>query len=130
MFVLVHQCQSCQLLCIKQDEKECSYYLKTGQCKFGITCKFHHPPPTGETVPASARPFYSTVQSPSAPSPEQYAGPSAGYRVARPPLVPGSYAPGAYGPILLSPGMVPMPNWSPYSVKRIQSFYSYCSLYV
>nr|XP_043609327.1 zinc finger CCCH domain-containing protein 32 [Erigeron canadensis] len=101
---------------LRPDEKECSYYLKTGQCKFGITCKFHHPQPTGESVPpASARPFYSTVQSPSAPSPEQYAGPSAGYRVARPPLAPGSYPPGAYGPILLSPGMVPLPNWSPYS---------------
>ncbi|KAJ9543005.1 hypothetical protein OSB04_022712 [Centaurea solstitialis] len=99
---------------LRPDEKECSYYLKTGQCKFGITCKFHHPPPTGESMPASARPFYS-VQSPSAPSPEQYVGPSASYRVARPPLVPGSYAPGAYGPILLSPGMVPLPNWSPYS---------------
>ncbi|KAJ0791095.1 putative transcription factor C3H family [Helianthus annuus] len=104
---------------LKQEEKECSYYLKTGQCKFGIACKFHHPQPTGESMPpaASARPFYSTVQS---PSPEQYAaGPSAaGYRVARPPLVPGSYPPGAYGPILLSPGMVPLPNWSPYSVRK------------
>lgn len=99
---------------LRPEEKECSYYLKTGQCKFGITCKFHHPQPTGESMPASAsasaRPFYSTVQS---PSPEQY--PAGAYRVARPPLVPGSYAPGAYGPILLSPGMVPLPNWSPYS---------------
>ncbi|XP_071719909.1 zinc finger CCCH domain-containing protein 58-like [Rutidosis leptorrhynchoides] len=104
---------------LRPEEKECSYYLKTGQCKFGITCKYHHPQPTGEPMqPASARPFYSTVQSPSAPSPEPYGGPvgpSAGYRVARPPLVPGSYPPGAYGPILLSPGMVPVPNWSPYS---------------
>ncbi|KAL4588245.1 hypothetical protein LXL04_001128 [Taraxacum kok-saghyz] len=89
---------------LRPEEKECSYYLKTGQCKFGITCKFHHPQPSGE----SARPFYSTVQS---PSPEQYPA-GAAYRVARPPLVPGSYPPGAYGPILLSPGMVP---WSPYS---------------
>lgn len=100
---------------LRPDEKECSYYLKTGQCKFGITCKFHHPQPTGESMPAaSARPFYSTVQSPSA---EQYVGPSpsAGYRIARPPLVPSSYPPGAYGTILLSPGMVPLPNWSPYS---------------
>ncbi|KAI7751430.1 hypothetical protein M8C21_008223 [Ambrosia artemisiifolia] len=100
---------------LRPDEKECSYYLKTGQCKFGLACKFHHPQPTGEPMPPapSARPFYSTVQS---PSPEQYAGPSAaGYRVARPPLVPGSYPPGPYGPILLSPGMVPLPNWSPYS---------------
>ncbi|KAI3676488.1 hypothetical protein L1987_86098 [Smallanthus sonchifolius] len=93
---------------LRPDEKECSYYLKTGQCKFGLTCKFHHPQPTGGSMPpaAPARPFYSTVQSPS---------PAAGYSVARPPLVPGSYPPGAYAPILLPPGMVPLPNWSPYS---------------
>lgn len=25
-------------------EQECAYYLKTGTCKFGAKCKFHHPP--------------------------------------------------------------------------------------
>nr|GMC52078.1 zinc finger CCCH domain-containing protein ZFN-like isoform X1 [Ipomoea batatas] len=24
-------------------QPECQYYLKTGTCKFGITCKFNHP---------------------------------------------------------------------------------------
>nr|GFC72285.1 zinc finger CCCH domain-containing protein 33 [Tanacetum cinerariifolium] len=24
-------------------QPECEYYLKTGTCKFGPTCKFHHP---------------------------------------------------------------------------------------
>jgi len=24
-------------------EPECAYYMKTGQCKFGVTCKFSHP---------------------------------------------------------------------------------------
>ncbi|KAL2465004.1 Zinc finger CCCH domain-containing protein 33 [Abeliophyllum distichum] len=24
-------------------QQECQYYLKTGTCKFGATCKFHHP---------------------------------------------------------------------------------------
>ncbi|XP_023744607.1 zinc finger CCCH domain-containing protein 32 [Lactuca sativa] len=111
---------------LRPEEKECSYYLKTGQCKFGITCKFHHPQPTGESMSASAsaRPFYSTVQSTSPEQQQQQqqqfvGGPGGGYRVAsaRPPLVPGSYAPAAaYGPILLSPGMLPLPpNWSPYS---------------
>ncbi|XP_076952173.1 zinc finger CCCH domain-containing protein 32-like [Bidens hawaiensis] len=99
---------------LRPDEKDCSYYLQTGQCKFGITCKFNHPQPTGGSLPpaASARPFYSTVQS---RLPEQYVGQSTSYRAARPPLVPGSYPPGAYGPVLLPPGMVPLPNWSPYS---------------
>jgi hypothetical protein len=22
----------------------CSYYMRTGRCNFGMTCKFHHPP--------------------------------------------------------------------------------------
>lgn len=24
-------------------EPECQYYLKTGDCKFGVTCRYHHP---------------------------------------------------------------------------------------
>lgn len=101
---------------LQQGEKECSYYLKTGQCKFAITCKFDHPQPDGTTsVSASARPFYLTVQSLSSPSPEHYDSSSTGYRVARPPMLPGSYVAGAYGPMLL-PGVVPIPNWNPYSV--------------
>nr|CAB3491528.1 unnamed protein product [Digitaria exilis] len=24
-------------------QPDCQYYLKTGTCKFGATCKFHHP---------------------------------------------------------------------------------------
>ena len=36
-----------------QGEKECSYYVKTGQCKFGDTCKFHHPQTT-TIVPSTA----------------------------------------------------------------------------
>ncbi|WCJ21403.1 Zinc finger CCCH domain-containing protein 32 [Euphorbia peplus] len=95
-------------------EKECSYYLKTGQCKFGLTCKFHHPQPAGESMPESAPQFYQPVQSPSIPIPDQYGGPSTSLRV-RPPLLPGSYVQGAYGPLLFPPGVVPIPGWSPYS---------------
>ncbi|KAL3531430.1 hypothetical protein ACH5RR_010752 [Cinchona calisaya] len=99
---------------LRMGEKECSYYLKTGQCKFGNTCKFHHPQPAGVSMPATARPFYPSVQSPSAP-PEQYAGASTNYRVARPPLLTGSLVPGTYGPVLLHTGVVPIPNWGPYT---------------
>ncbi|KAK8635630.1 hypothetical protein V6N13_004357 [Hibiscus sabdariffa] len=98
-----------------QGEKECSYYLKTGQCKFGITCKFHHPQPAGTSMPSSAPQFYQPVQSPSVPIPEQYGGASTNVRVARPPPLPGSYVQGAYGPVLFSPGMVPIQGWSHYS---------------
>lgn len=30
-----------------QDEKECAYYLRTGTCKYGTTCKYHHPVSAG-----------------------------------------------------------------------------------
>ncbi|XP_022640470.1 zinc finger CCCH domain-containing protein 32 isoform X2 [Vigna radiata var. radiata] len=100
---------------LRPGEKECSYYLKTGQCKFGVTCKFHHPQPAGSPLPASAPQFYQQVQSPTVPVPEQYAGASANLRVARPPVLSGSYVQGAYGPVLLSPGVVQFPGWSPYS---------------
>ncbi|XP_068492565.1 zinc finger CCCH domain-containing protein 32 isoform X2 [Phaseolus vulgaris] len=100
---------------LRPGEKECSYYLKTGQCKFGVTCKFHHPQPSGTPLPASAPQFYQQVQSPAVPVPEQYGGASANLRVARPPVLSGSYVQGAYGPVLLSPGVVQFPGWSHYS---------------
>ena len=25
-------------------EPECTFYLRTGTCKYGLGCKFHHPP--------------------------------------------------------------------------------------
>ncbi|KAJ8749664.1 hypothetical protein K2173_026313 [Erythroxylum novogranatense] len=99
---------------LRPGERECSYYLKTGQCKFGITCKFHHPQPGGTSVPTSAPQFYQSVQSASIPLPDQYGTSSTSLRV-RPPLLPGSYVQGAYGPLLFSPGVVPIPGWSPYS---------------
>ncbi|XP_057508987.1 zinc finger CCCH domain-containing protein 32-like [Actinidia eriantha] len=100
---------------LRPGEKECSYYLKTGQCKFGITCKFHHPQSGGMSMPEPARPFYPTVQPSSVPSTDQYRGISSGYQTARPLPLPGSYVQGAYGPLLLPPGVVPLPGWSPYS---------------
>ncbi|XP_059438999.1 zinc finger CCCH domain-containing protein 32 isoform X2 [Corylus avellana] len=100
---------------LRPGEKECSYYLKTGQCKFGLTCKFHHPQTAGTSMPASAPQFYPPVQSPSHPTPDQYGSASTSLRVPRPPLLPGSYVQGTYGPVLLSPGLVPIQGWSPYS---------------
>ncbi|KAM3233514.1 hypothetical protein P3L10_018873 [Capsicum annuum] len=35
------------------NERKCSNNMKTGQCKYGITCKFHHPLPAGVQVPTS-----------------------------------------------------------------------------
>lgn len=111
------------LYLLHQGENECSYYLKTGQCKFGMTCKFHHPQPSGMSMPSPARPFYPTVQSSSIPSNDQYGGSLTNYRTGRPPLLPGSYPPGAYGPMMLPPGVVPIQGWSTYSVgyRRVLS---------
>ncbi|XVE65650.1 hypothetical protein DITRI_Ditri08aG0017000 [Diplodiscus trichospermus] len=108
---------------LRPGEKECSYYVKTGQCKFGATCKFHHPaspaeqvlapPPAAQVAPlpppVPAPTLYSTLQSPSGPSSQQY-----GVVMTRPPLMPGSYVQGPYGPFLLSPGVS---SWNPYSAS-------------
>ncbi|GFZ14027.1 zinc finger C-x8-C-x5-C-x3-H type family protein [Actinidia rufa] len=106
-----------------QGEKECSYYVKTGQCKFGVTCKFHHPQPAGIQVPAPlagplpipapASAIYPSMHSP-APSSQQYRVVAGNWPVTRPALIPGSYLQGAYSPVLLPPGMVPFSGWNPY----------------
>ncbi|KAK4433930.1 Zinc finger CCCH domain-containing protein 34 [Sesamum alatum] len=119
---------------LRPGEKECSYYVKTGQCKFGVTCKFDHPQPTGVQVPgpapgptlgpapvpgplaapAVAAAVYPTVQSPSVQSSQQYGVIPGNWPVARPAMLPGSYFPGSYGPMLLPPGVVPVPGWTPH----------------
>ncbi|KHN47309.1 Zinc finger CCCH domain-containing protein 32 [Glycine soja] len=109
---------------LRQGEKECSYYVKTGQCKFGATCKFHHPVPAGIQIPPSPfapvsplpvpvpSPLYSTMQPPPGPSSQQI-----GVLVARPPMLPGSLVQSPYGPVVLSPAMVPISGWGPYQAS-------------
>ncbi|CAN0871483.1 Zinc finger CCCH domain-containing protein 32 [Linum grandiflorum] len=90
-----------------QGEDECSYYLQTGHCKFGITCKFHHPERANTLTTTSAPQFYQPVQSPSAHVTDQYGGASTNLRV----KLPGTFMQGTYGPVLFSP----IPGWSPFS---------------
>ncbi|XP_020220677.1 zinc finger CCCH domain-containing protein 34 [Cajanus cajan] len=110
---------------LRPDEKECSYYVKTGQCKFGATCKFHHPVPAGVQIPAPSpvapisplpvpvpSPLYSTMQPPPGPSSQQI-----GVLVARPPMLPGSLVQSLYGPVVVSPAMVPFSGWGPYQAS-------------
>ncbi|XP_024994159.1 zinc finger CCCH domain-containing protein 34 isoform X2 [Cynara cardunculus var. scolymus] len=110
---------------LRPGEKECSYYLKTGQCKFGVTCKFHHPQPTAIISPPPPPPLAqaqtpeslsmsSAIYPTSVASSQQYGVFSGNWPVARPSLLPGSYLPGTYGPVILPPGMVPFPGWNPY----------------
>lgn len=28
----------------REGEPDCSYYIRTGLCRFGVTCRFNHPP--------------------------------------------------------------------------------------
>ncbi|XP_075516314.1 zinc finger CCCH domain-containing protein 32-like [Primulina tabacum] len=112
---------------LREGEKECAYYIKTGQCKFGITCKFHHPQPAGLQVPvqlpgpgplAAPLGFPGTTAFPTARSPiqssQQYGIVPGNWLAARPAMLPGSYAPGNYGPLIFPPGVVPVPGWTPY----------------
>jgi len=112
--------------------------VKTGQCKFGATCKFHHPQPVGGQMIAPSpvpqvsplpmpvpSPIYQTVQPPSGPSQQQY-----GVLVARPPLLHGSFVQGPYGPMVMSPTMVPFSGWSPYQVCPDFCFDCLLKLYV
>jgi hypothetical protein len=96
-----------------QGEKECSYYMKTGQCKFGSTCKFHHPEFGGIPVTPG---IYPALQSASVPSPLTYAS---NWQMGRSPAVPGSYIAGSYTPMVLPSGMVPLQGWSPYPVNNL-----------
>ncbi|XP_073054448.1 zinc finger CCCH domain-containing protein 34-like isoform X1 [Primulina eburnea] len=121
---------------LKPGENECSYYVKTGQCKFGVTCKFDHPQPSGIHVPPQAPvpgalaasaamlapAVYPTMQSPLQSS-QQYGLISSNWPIARPTVLSGSYVPGNYGPLLVSPGVVPVPGWTPYpaSVSPVAS---------
>ncbi|KAL2470337.1 Zinc finger CCCH domain-containing protein 32 [Abeliophyllum distichum] len=115
---------------LRPGEKECSYYVKTGLCKFGATCKYHHPMPAGiqmptpapgpgplpapAAVPAPAPAMYPAMQPLSIQTPQQYGVFPGNWPVARPAMLPGSYVPGTYGHMLLPPGVVPVPGWTPY----------------
>ncbi|EYU22370.1 hypothetical protein MIMGU_mgv1a005385mg [Erythranthe guttata] len=112
---------------LRPGEKECSYYAKTGQCKFGVTCKYHHPQPSGIQMPQApqppgpggpfagpTQPVYPTGPSPSIQSSQQYSVIQGNWPIARPAMLPGSYVPGNYGPMLLPPGVVHVPGWTPY----------------
>ncbi|KAL3812851.1 hypothetical protein ACJIZ3_014119 [Penstemon smallii] len=114
---------------LRPGERECSYYVKTGQCKFGVTCKFHHPQPTSGAQMSAPAPapgplaapgavptpaVYPPMQSPPVHSSQQFGLMPGNWPVPRPPMLPGSYVPGSYGPMLLPPGVVPVPGWTSY----------------
>jgi hypothetical protein len=35
---------------VRPGQIECQYYMKTGDCKYGLACKYHHPPDWGASL--------------------------------------------------------------------------------
>lgn len=98
-----------------QNEMECAYYLRTGQCKFGSTCKFHHPQPTNMMVSLRGSPVYPSVQSPTTPAQQSYPGVTSWSRASFIPS-PRWQGPSSYTPLIVPQGMVSIPGWNAYSV--------------
>ncbi|GJN12894.1 hypothetical protein PR202_ga31217 [Eleusine coracana subsp. coracana] len=99
-----------------QNEKECAYYLRTGQCKFASTCKFHHPQPSNTMV------AYSPGQSTTSPGPGQHTYPGAvtNWALSRSTsFVASSRWPGqsAYAQVIVPQGLVQVPGWNPYTAQ-------------
>ncbi|KAH0994494.1 hypothetical protein GBA52_018358 [Prunus armeniaca] len=100
---------------LRPNEIECAYYLRTGQCKFGSTCKYHHPQPTNMMVSLRGSPVYPTVQSPTTPGQQSYAGGITNWSRASFIPSPRWQAPSSYAPLIVPQGVVSVPGWSAYS---------------
>lgn len=107
-----------------QSEIECAYYLRTGQCKFGGTCKFHHPQPTNMMVSLRGSPVYPTVQSPTTPGQQSYPGGITNWSRASFIPSPRWQAPSSYTPLILPQGVVSVPGWNTYSVSLYSTFWA------
>merc|ERR1712032_961676 len=119
---------------VRPGVQACSYYMKTGRCKYGATCKFNHPPNGGHTLlqpPSPPRsPFVSPTRFAERYEPESYdpfASTSPGLRPTAQPAYP-PYEPIAGGyrsPI--KPASPPsfMYSAQPYSPPASTSPYSY-----
>lgn len=101
-----------------QNETECSYYLRTGQCKFGNTCKFHHPQPTNMMVSLRGSPIYPSVQSPT-PGQQSYPGGSTNWSRASFIPSPRWQGPSSYASLILPQGVLSVPGWNAFNVSSI-----------
>jgi hypothetical protein len=98
-----------------QGEKECAYYMRTGSCKYNVTCKFHHPQPT-----AYVSPVYTTSGVSTSPAAQPYPQGLPSWPMARAPyLQPRLQAPSSYSPVIIPShqGLMSMPGWNPYQVS-------------
>lgn len=69
-------------------------------------------------------PVYPTVQSPTTPSQQSYAGGITNWSRASFIPSPRWQGPSSYAPMLLPQGMVSVPGWNTYSVRFLCSFFS------
>jgi Zinc finger C-x8-C-x5-C-x3-H type (and similar) len=123
----------CQLTIenIYQGEKECNYYLKTGNCKYNSACKFHHPEkavtnqaPSSASVPIN----YSAAQSSSVITQVIYPplpNLNMNLNVGRYPVPPRNY-----GAMVMPPGVVPAPGWNSYLVTFLLKFSFFSFIFV
>ncbi|XP_008676803.1 zinc finger CCCH domain-containing protein 33 isoform X1 [Zea mays] len=104
---------------LRPNEKECAYYLRTGQCKFGSTCKFHHSQPSTMMVAVRGS-VYSPGQSATSPGQHAYQGAVTSWPLSRSasfiasPRWPGH---SSYAQVIVPPGLVQVPGWSPYTAQ-------------
>lgn len=101
-----------------QNELECVYYLRTGQCKFGSTCKFHHPQPSNMMVSYRGSPIYP-IGAATTPGQQSYAGGIANWPLSRASFIPTSrwQGPSNYAPLILPQGVVSVHGWNSYNVR-------------
>ena len=101
----------------EQGEKDCAYYMRTGACKYEITCKYNHPQPYVSLQGAPpVLPSIGMASNSSSPL-QVYPTNFPSWPIARgpypPPRVPAS--PSAFTPAVL-PSRQGVIAWNPYPV--------------
>ena len=88
-----------------QNEVDCAYFLRTGHCKFGATCKFNHPQPQPTT----------SLMVPTSGQQQSYPWSRASFIAS-----PRWQDPSGFTPLIMPQGVV----WNPYSVSCVQKQHS------
>lgn len=94
--------------------------MRTGACKFGPACKFHHPQPASPVFPAAPPPAFGSAGSTVLPSSNlPYAGGLPTWSLPRVPYHLSGPQPPPYMPVVVSPsqGIISAPNWNTYVVS-------------
>lgn len=107
----------CCRLCIMQEAKPCSFYMRTGLCRYGYACKFDHPQPAlAANVLPVVGPVYGSGGSAVVPS----SGASSASELSAASLSKATYfasplqIPQSYMPLFLPPSQ----GWNTYMVCR------------